>query len=317
MVQKHETKEHGMSNGTERYLRILRASILLRRLVFGVLRLYLTMSRFYLEHVRHKPRSSKIYSDDNLPMGIVRAGILKGLGIDDGEMRRKPFIGVANSWTELNPGHKHLRATADAVKEGIRTAGGLPFEFNVPAPCDGIANGNDGMRFILAQRDIIADMVETYVRSQWLDGLVMISSCDKINPGMMLAAARLNIPAIFVPGGSNIWQVRLMPGFAGSIDNKDYDDLRMKIATATGASCGACEVMGTANTLQCLIEAMGMALPGTGGMPCMSADHLNRARAAGARSVEIVVEDLTPGRIITQNALENAVMVDLAIGGST
>jgi dihydroxy-acid dehydratase len=211
----------------------------------------------------NKPKSSVLFADEYQPMGLIRGGILKGLGIDDSELRSKPFIGIANSWTELNPGHAHLRAIAESVKIGVRSAGGLPFEFNVPAPCDSIAMGNDGMRFILAQRELIADIIETYMRSQWLDGLVMISSCDKINPGMMIAAARLDIPSIFVPGGTNLWQIRLAPGFSGSINNKDYSDFRMKLLTATSASCGACEIMGTANTMQCLIEGMGMALPGS------------------------------------------------------
>lgn len=299
-----------------RFLFLLRIS-LIRTIVFGLVRFYLSALRFYMEKIRHKPRSSKIFADDNLPMGFVRAGILKGLGISDEEMRGKPFIGVANSWTELNPGHKHLRQIADAVKEGIRAEGGLPFEFNVPAPCDGIANGNDGMRFILAQRDIIADMIETYMRSQWLDGMVMISSCDKINPGMMLAACRLDIPSIFVPGGCNLWQIRLTPEFAGSIDNKDYTDLRTRLNTATSASCGACEIMGTANTIQCLIEAMGMALPGSASLPSFSQEIIMKAREAGERSVQLVRNDIKPSKIITKEAIENAVMVDLAIGGST
>jgi len=265
----------------------------------------------------NKPKSSVLFSDEYQPMGLIRGGILKGLGIDDSELRSKPFIGIANSWTEFNPGHAHLRAIAESVKEGVRSAGGLPFEFNVPAPCDSIAMGNDGMRFILAQRELIADIIETYMRSQWLDGLVMISSCDKINPGMMLAAARLDVPSIFVPGGTNLWQVRLAPGFTGSIHNKDYSDLRMKLLTATSASCGACEIMGTANTMQCLIEGMGMALPGSASLPSFSSAIIRMAYEAGKRSVEIVRDGLAPSRILTQKSLENAVMLDLAIGGST
>ena len=264
-----------------------------------------------------KPKSRRIFEDQGAPIGIVRLSILKGIGVDIDELRVKPMIAVVNSHTDLNPGHAHLKYLAERVKEGVHAAGGLPFEFNVPAPCDGIANGNEGMQFILPQRELIADLVETYVRSQWFDGLVLLSSCDKINPGMLMAAARLDLPAIYLSGGPGVWQIRFSPGRQKSVDHKDYSDFASKIATATCASCGACEIMGTANTFQCLAEALGMALPGSSNVPAFHADKLRFARQTGKRIVAMVEEELTAKKIMTQAALENAVMVDHAIGGST
>ena len=261
-----------------------------------------------------KPRSRTILS---MPTGALRASILRGLGLDMTEMRDKPLIGVANSWTEMNPGHKHLRSLADEVKAGVLSAGGLPFEFNVPAPCDCVGNGNEGMCFVLAQRDLIADVVECYVRSHWLDGMVTISSCDKINPGMLMAAARLDLPTICVTGGFSVWNIRLAKPDCPSVDHKDYASLDDKINTATAASCGSCEIMGTANTIQCLIEALGMALPGSTAVPAFASEKLRFSRAAGQRIVGMVAEDLRPSKILTWPAFENAVMVDLALGGST
>lgn len=263
-----------------------------------------------------KPKSVTIFEDDGVPIGLVRMSIMKGLGIEAEDMRSRPFIGIANSWVELNAGHTHLRTIAEHVKAGVLLAGGLPFEFNVPAPCDGIGNGNDGMKFILAQRDLIADIVECYARSQWFDGLITISSCDKINPGMLMAAARLDIPTVCIPGGSNAMNIRFMPN-TQSTNHKDYDDLDKKLATATCATCGSCEIMGTANTFQCLMEVLGMALPGSGAVPSYLTEKLRLARIAGKRIVEMIKENLTPSKIMTRKAFENAVMIDLAVGGST
>jgi dihydroxy-acid dehydratase len=241
---------------------------------------------------------------------------MKGLGIDTNSLITKSFIAVANSFTEINPGHIHLRELAQAVKEGIIAAGGLSFEFNVPAPCDAVAEGNDGMRHILPQRDLIADSVETFVRSQLFDGVIMISSCDKINPGMLMAAARLDIPALFVPGGPGMMNVRFVkPG--ASIDYKSHDDIATKLEAVTCATCGACEIMGTANTFQLLSEALGMAMPGSSAIPAFVMEKRVMARASGERIVQMVREGLTSSRILTRESIENAVMVDLAIGGST
>ncbi len=264
-----------------------------------------------------KIRSQLIFDDPDMPMSLVRLAILKGTGVDVEELRQKPMIAVVSSHTELNPGHGHLKILAERVKEGIHAGGGIRFEVNIPAPCDGLANGNDGMRFILPQRELIADMIEMYVRSQLFDALVLISSCDKINPGMIMAAARLDLPTIFLPGGPGAWQIRFTADRKESVDHKDYDDFPLKLATATLATCGACEIMGTANTFQCLAEAMGLTLPGSANVPAYHADKLRFARQAGMRIVGMIEEELTARKILTREALENALMVDLAIGGST
>jgi len=264
-----------------------------------------------------KPKSSPIFDMNDFPISLVRLSIMKGTGADIEELKEKPMIAVVNSATEINPGHMHLGPLAQRVKEGVHAAGGIPFEFNVPAPCDGITEGNEGMRFVLPQRELIADMVEIHVRSMLFDGMVMIASCDKIIPGMLMAAARLDLPTVFLTGGPNAWNIRFMAGKKSSVDHKDYTDLDDKIATATCATCGACELMGTANTFQCLAEALGLTLPGSANVPAFHADKLLFARKSGMRVVQMVEEGLTAGKILTEKALENALMVDLAIGGST
>lgn len=264
-----------------------------------------------------KPISEKLFKDTlGAPMSLGRLSVMKGLGISTDALMTKPFIGIANSFTEINPGHIHLREIAQAVREGVIAAGGLPFEFNVPAPCDAVAEGNDGMRHILPQRDLIADSVETFVRSQLFDGVVLVSGCDKINPGMLMAAARLDLPTIFVPGGPAMMNIRFVkPG--GSIDYKDHEDIYSKLQAVTCGTCGACEIMGTANTFQLLGEALGMALPGAAAIPAVAMEKRVFARASGERIVAMVRENLTARQILTREALENAIMVDLAVGGST
>ena len=264
-----------------------------------------------------KPQSTSIFDDSDFPISIVRQSIFQGTGTDLDEARRKPVIGIANSLTEINPGHMHLGPIAQRVKEGVHAAGGLPFEFNVPAPCDGMTEGHPGMRFVLAQRDLIADIIETHVRSMRYDGLCFIASCDKILPGMIMAAARLDLPAIFVTGGPNAWEIRFKPTMSGGVDHKCYTDLMDKLATATAATCGACEVMGTANTMQSLTEALGLALPGSATIPAFHSGKLLYARHTGLRIVAMIEEGLTARRILTDKAVENALMVSLAIGGST
>ncbi|MFH1539439.1 MAG: dihydroxy-acid dehydratase [bacterium] len=271
---------------------------------------------FYLKRFKMKPKSSTLFTMDNIGTGMVRRGILNGLGIPEKELLSKPLIGIANSWCEFNPGHVHLRELAEAVKKGVLSAGGVPFEFNVPAPCDGMGNGNLGMRFILPQRDLIADIIEMYMRSQWFDGMVTLSGCDKINPGMLMAAARLNVPTVCVPGGPNLQKIRFEPG-AESANYRDYEDLRLKLCAGTTATCGACDLVTTANTMQCLMEALGMALPGAACAPAFSAEKRRFAWESGGRVVKLIEEDVTPGKIMTKAAFENAVIIDLAIGGST
>ena len=263
-----------------------------------------------------KPNSQDIFRMTDGPMSLVRRTICMGLGMDIDELSVKPMIAVANSLTDINPGHNHLRMIADRVKEGVHAAGGIPFEFNVPAPCDGFTEGNEGMRYVLAQRDLIADMIEMHVRSMRYDGLVMIASCDKIIPGMIMAAARLNLPSIFLTGGPNVMQIRFDAKMKG-IGHEAYDDLIDKLKTVTCASSGSCEVMGTANTFQSLTEAFGLSLPGSASVPSYHAEKLRFARKVGKRIVEMVEEELFIDKILTRKAIENAVMIDLAIGGST
>ncbi len=153
-----------------------------------------------------KPKSLPLLDDKDFPINRIRQTMVRGTGTDIEELREKPLIAIVNSHTELNPGHMHLGLLAEKVKNGVHAAGGIPFEFNVPAPCDGMSEGHEGMRYILPQRELIADIVETHVRSMIFDGMVMIASCDKIIPGMIMAAARLDIPTIFLTGGPSTWQ---------------------------------------------------------------------------------------------------------------
>lgn len=264
-----------------------------------------------------KIKSQQYFDARDGLISILRMSLIKGTGVDIGEAMQKPIIGIANSHTELNPGHMHLNQLAQRVKEGVHAGGGLPFEFNVPAPCDGMTEGHEGMRFVLPQRELIANMVETYARSMIFDGLVMIATCDKIIPGMLMAAARLDLPAILLTGGPNAWQVRFAGEYKASVDFKDYAGTQQALGCCTAASCGACEVMGTANTFQCLAEALGMALPGSANIPAFLPGKLAVARETGKRIVAMVDEGLTARKMLTAQALDNALMVDQAIGGST
>lgn len=264
-----------------------------------------------------KPESQPIFNEADFPISVVRMSILSGTGADIDELKQKPLIAVVNSTTEINTGHMHLGVLAERVKQGVHVAGGIPFEFNVPAPCDGLTEGNRGMRYILPQRELIADSVETHVRSMLYDGMVMIASCDKIIPGMIMAAARLDLPTVFLTGGPGAYQIRFSPGMKGSIDHKDYPDLIDKLAAATCATYGACELMGTANTFQCLVEALGLSLPGSANVPAYHSEKLRFARKAGMRAVEMVEQEFTAGKVLCEKAILNALAVDLAIGGST
>ncbi|MBT7697374.1 MAG: dihydroxy-acid dehydratase [Desulfobacterales bacterium] len=263
-----------------------------------------------------KPKSAPIFNDRDFPISVIRQALVRATGSDIEELREKPLIAVANSHTDLNPGHMHLKTLAERVKEGINAAGGVPFEFNVPAPCDGIAEGHEGMRYILPQRELIADTVETYTRSMLFDGIVMIASCDKIIPGMIMAAARLNLPTIFLLGGPNALQNRFAAKQNGIISEIDSDKSQ-ELDTNMFASCGACEAMGTANTFQCLTETLGLSLPGSANVPAFHTEKLIFARKSGMRIVKMVEEELNVSKILTEKALDNAVKMDLAIGGST
>ena len=264
-------------------------------------------------------KRSDIISNSASPiMNMFRQGLLHGAGYDTSKLKERPLIAIANSHTELTTGHAHLDRLARKVREGILAAGGECAEFNVPAPCDGVAMAHDGMRFVLAQRDLIADILETHIRSQPYDGIVFIAGCDKINPGMMMAMARLDLPSIYLAGGPGQMDVRNTANPRHSIDHGDFHDDGFHLAkTATCATCGACEIMGTANTFQCLAEAMGICIPGSSNIPGWHTDKLAAARRTGERIVAMVGEKLNARQMFTPAAFRNAVVAAMAIGGST
>ncbi|OIJ17507.1 dihydroxy-acid dehydratase [Anaerobacillus alkalilacustris] len=232
----------------------------------------------------------------------------------------KPVIAIANSWNEIVPGHVHLRELSERVKKGIREAGGLPLEFNTISVCDGIAQGHEGMRYSLPSRETIADSVEIMVKGHGMfDGMVVLSSCDKIVPGMMMAAGRLNLPSLAVLGG--VMPNHIKP-YESKAARKDFlagkldEEGLVKITNQYYPSAGACPFLGTANTMQGLSEALGMALPKTSWMQALSDEQLDAAEEAGRQVVELVKKGITPKDIMTQEAFENAISVLLAMGGS-
>jgi dihydroxy-acid dehydratase len=265
---------------------------------------------------------------DNIKKGMQRAphrSLLRACGVTDAEMD-KPFIGVANSFTDIVPGHIHLKQVADAVKLGISQAGGVPFEFSTMAICDGIAMNHDGMRYSLASREIVADTVESMAQAHSLDALVLLPTCDKIVPGMLMAAARLDIPSIVVTGGPMLpgeykgEAVDLINVFeavgkvsAGKMSEKDLDELER--CACPGA--GSCAGLFTANSMACLTEAMGMSLPNCATTHAVDSKKIQLARESGEKIMELVVKNITPSMIMTQDAFNNAVVVDLALGGSS
>jgi dihydroxy-acid dehydratase len=265
---------------------------------------------------------------DEIKRGIERAphrALLKALGLTDKDIA-KPFIGIANSFTTIVPGHIHLKNIAEAVKAGILAAGGTPFEFNTIAVCDGLAMGHEGMRYSLPSRELIADSVEVMMQAHRLDGMVLISNCDKVTPGMLIAAARLNVPAISVTGGAmasgnlegkkvGVNSVFEAVGevFAGKMT--ETEATRLENAACPG--CGSCNGMFTANTMACMTEALGMSLPYCATTLATSAMKLRMAKESGEKIVELVRRNVTPSSILTKEAFENAVVVDTALGGST
>jgi dihydroxy-acid dehydratase len=238
----------------------------------------------------------------------------------------RPLIGVVNSHNEIVPGHVHLDKVGEAVKAGVRMAGGTPLEFNVIGVCDGIAMGHQGMCYSLPSRELITDSIEIMATAHAFDGLVFIPNCDKIVPGMLMAAARLDLPAIFVSGG---------PMMAGRYQGQDVDlkslfeavgehragrmsdEALQALELAACPGCGSCAGLFTANSMNCLTEAVGMGLPGNGTIPAVSAARLRLAKKAGMQILHLVHEGILPSQIMTEVAFENAIAVDMAIGGST
>ncbi len=260
--------------------------------------------------------------------GIERAphrSLFKALGLTDQEIER-PMIGIANSANEVIPGHLHLQQLSEAVKAGIRMAGGTPLEFYTIGICDGIIMGHEGMKYSLSSRELIADSVESMAMAYPFDGLVLIPNCDKIVPGMLMSAARLNIPTIIISGGPMLAgefkgrAIDLATVFesigkvkAGALSQEDLEEIE-------GCACpgvGACAGMFTANSMNCLAEALGLALPYNGTIPAVFADRIRLAKESGIGIMSLVKKNLNPSKILTQKAFENAITVDMAFGGST
>ncbi len=265
---------------------------------------------------------------DNVKTGPEKAphrSLWKALGLTNEELTR-PLIGVVSAQSECVPGHMHLKNIAQAVKDGIRMAGGVPVEFPSIGVCDGIAMGHIGMKYSLASRELIADSCESMAIAHGFDGMVFIPNCDKIVPGMLMAAARLNLPAIFVSGG---------PMMAGSLRGRTLDlnsvfeavgaykagtldeDGLDEVESSACPGCGSCSGMFTANSMNCLTEALGMGLPGNGTLLAVSGARLRLAKQTGMRVVKMVEEGLTPDKIMTSAAFKNALALDMALGCST
>ncbi len=261
--------------------------------------------------------------------GIERAphrALLKAVGLTDADMD-KPFIAVVNSYVDVVPGHVHLQAFGRLVKDAIRAAGGVPFEFNTIAVDDGIAMGHIGMKYSLPSRELIADCVETMIEAHRFDGMVCIPNCDKIVPGMLMAAVRTNVPAIFVSGGAmpagrtpDGEAVDLISVFegVGAFQAGKIDAARLKLLEDTACpACGSCSGMFTANSMNCLMEALGLALPYNGTALATSAEREALAAKAGQMILELVERQITPRQIVTAEALDDAFALDMAMGGST
>ncbi|MEM3796138.1 MAG: dihydroxy-acid dehydratase [Archaeoglobaceae archaeon] len=256
---------------------------------------------------------------------VAHRALFKSLGVLDEDMG-KPFIGIANAYSTIVPGHMTLDKITQSVKEGILSAGGVPFEFGIPGICDGIAMGHRGMSFSLPSRELIADCIEAMVEAHAFDGLVVVASCDKIIPGMLMAMLRLNIPAIAVTGGPMLSEkvrgekVSIKDAFeaaglykAGKLSNEElklYEDF-------CAPYCGSCQGLYTANTMQILTETLGLSLPYCSTSPCASSRKLRIAKMSGIRVVELVKDNLKPLDFVSEKSFENAITMDMIIGGST
>ena len=271
----------------------------------------------------------KDYRSGQLTNGIERAAhraLLYSTGLDTEDLK-KPMVAVVNSFTEMVPGHIHLRELADFVKQGIIEAGGIPREFNTIAICDGICQGHKGMSYPLPSREIIADSIEYMIEAHQFDAMVMLPGCDKIVPGMLMAAMRLNIPTILVPGGP------MLPGRYKEMDVLTLTDMReligrtqtekmtvedlMEAEKCALPGYGTCSMLGTANTMSCLAEVLGMSLPGCGLAHAVSAKKRRIAKQSGKRVVEMIGEGLTPRKIMTRECLRNGIAASMAMGAST
>ena len=261
------------------------------------------------------------------PEKAPHRSLWKALGLTDEELKL-PLIGVVSAKSECVPGHNHLNNIAQAVKDGIRLAGGVPVEFPAIGVCDGIAMGHVGMKYSLASRELIADSCESMAMAHGFDGMVFIPNCDKIVPGMLMAARRLNLPAMVISGGPMM--PGRMPGGSGDMDLNSVfeavgaykagkmDDTQLNaVESAACPGCGSCSGMFTANSMNCITEVIGMALPGNGTIAAVDAARIRLAKKTGMRVVELVREGLTPEKIMTESAFRNALCLDMALGCST
>ena len=267
-------------------------------------------------------RSSKVLRGAG---GSTRRALYKSMGYEDEDLK-KPLIAIISSWSTVCPGHFNLKQVADSVKKGIYMAGGTAMEFGVIGPCDGMANGHGGMRYILPARDLIAKSIEVMMEAHQYDGMVLLGSCDKIVPGMLMAAARVNVPAILVNGG---------PMLSGSFNNEhvcaptmDQAGVLLKMGkmspdefdrleNSVCPTCGSCSELGTANSMCCFAESLGVSLPGSAMIPAVYSERLRVSQEAGARIVSLVKKGIVARDIITKDALKNAIRVALAMGAST
>ena len=265
---------------------------------------------------------------DQMKKGLERAphrSLFKALGLTDAEIDR-PMIGIANSANDVIPGHQHLHQVSDAVKAGIRIAGGTPLEFFTIGVCDGIVMGHEGMKYSLSSRELIADSIESMAMAYPFDGLVLIPNCDKIVPGMLMAAARLDIPSIVISGGPMLTgdfrgnAVDLITVFECvgkvKVGAMTMDELK-EMESCACPGVGSCAGMFTANSMNCLSEVLGLALPYNGTIPAVFAERIRLAKETGMKIVDLANRGLRPSQILTQKAFENALTVDMAFGGST
>ena len=265
---------------------------------------------------------------DSAKSGIEKAphrSLLKALGLSDKEIE-KPFIGIVNSFNELVPGHIGLKDIVEAAKKGVLMEGGTPLEFPAIAVCDGISMNHEGMRYSLASREVIADSIEIMTKAHALDGLVMIPNCDKTVPAMLMAAARINIPTIIISGGpmlsgtkdgKKIDLITVFEGVGAVKSGRMTEEELTELENTACPGCGSCSGMFTANSMNCLSEAIGLALPGNGTIPTVFADRRRLAKEAGSRIMDLVEKDIKPRDILTIDAFENALTSDMALGCSS
>lgn len=278
--------------------------------------------------LNHDLRSGRMRSH-TIKKGIDRAphrSLLHAAGVPPEDMD-KPFIGVCNSYVDIIPGHMHLNKFAEVVKEAIREAGGVPFEFNTIGVDDGIAMGHIGMRYSLPSRELIADSAETVINAHWFDGVFYIPNCDKITPGMLMASVRTNVPSVFVSGGpmeagrskdgSSLSLASVFEGVGGYLSGKMTREELLELETSACPTCGSCSGMFTANSMNTLMEMLGVALPGNGTIVATSDERHQLIKDAAKHLIRLVKEDVRPRDLITKETIDDAFALDMAMGGST